>query len=137
MSSSIPPRFLSDTNIISELSRPEPNPGVLAWAKDVPSLAVSAISVEEIFSGLTWRPNPRIREWFEQFLDRYCQVLQGTEEIARVCGSLRGDLRATGTTRPQADLLIAATARVHQITLVTRNTRDFADCRVSLLNPFS
>ncbi|XGB40582.1 MAG: hypothetical protein LVT47_02890 [Cyanobacteria bacterium LVE1205-1] len=50
---------------------------------------------------------------------------------------MRGGFRIQGITRSQADILIAATARVHNLTLVTRNIRDFEDCGISLLNPFN
>ncbi|HBL30069.1 MAG TPA: VapC toxin family PIN domain ribonuclease, partial [Acidobacteria bacterium] len=51
-------------------------------------------------------------------------------------GELRGRLQARGVTRESADTLIAATAEVHQLTLVTRNVRHFEGCGISLLNPF-
>ncbi len=49
----------------------------------------------------------------------------------------RGGLRTQGKTRSQADMLIAATAQIHQLTLVTRNTRDFEDCQIPVFNPFT
>jgi predicted nucleic acid-binding protein len=129
--------FLVDTNIISDLVRPQPNSGVLAWADKVEVIAISAITVEEIYYGLSWKPNPRILVWFEAFFDDQCRVLPVTPEIARCCGRLRGNLQSRGTTRTQADMLIAATAIIHQLTLVTRNVRDFDGCQVALLNPFT
>ena len=57
-------------------------------------------------------------------------------EIAQLSGELRGRFRMEGITRSQADMIIAATAKIHQLILVTRNTRDFEDCGISLLNPF-
>ncbi|MEQ9484212.1 MAG: hypothetical protein RIG27_18290 [Coleofasciculus sp. F4-SAH-05] len=50
---------------------------------------------------------------------------------------MRGQLRTQGKPRSQADMLIAATAQVHQLTLVTRNIRDFEDCGILTLNPFT
>ncbi|MFQ5740887.1 MAG: type II toxin-antitoxin system VapC family toxin [Acidobacteriota bacterium] len=129
-------KFLCDTNVISELARPKPNPGVLAWAAGIRSMALSVVCLEEIFFGLAWKPNARIRSWFEEFLEQYCLVLPVSGKIARHCALLRGQLRARGKIRSQADMLIAATAQLHQLTLVTRNTRDFEECRVALLNPF-
>lgn len=128
---------LVDTNVISELARPAPNPGVLAWAASASGIALSAITVEEIFYGLSWRPNPRVAQWFEDFFSRQCELLAVSDEIARRCGQLRGWLAARGVARTQADMLIAATAQVHSLTLVTRNVRDFEECGIPLLNPFS
>jgi predicted nucleic acid-binding protein len=129
-------KFLCDTNIISELARPQPNSGVLQWSADVSSITLSVITLEEISYGLTSRPNTRIQAWFGQFLDSYCQIIPITPEIALLTGKMRGKLRNQGKTRSQADMLIAATAQIYQLTLVTRNTRDFKDCDILLLNPF-
>ena len=128
--------FLVDTNIISELSRRSPDHGVLAWAGGVTQLAVSVISVDEVFFGLAWRPNPRVLGWMEAFFQRH-DVLTISEAIARRAGELRGQLAARGVVREQADMLIAATAQAHQLTLVTRNTKDFENCGIGLLDPFS
>jgi predicted nucleic acid-binding protein len=128
--------LLIDTNIISELSRRQPDPGVLAWASGISEFRISAISLEEIAFGLAWRPNPRIQTWIDGFFARHA-ALPVTQEIARRAGDLRGRLAAQGSPRSQADMLIAATALVHDLTLVTRNTRDFEACGLPLLNPFS
>lgn len=129
--------FLVDTNVISELAKPEPNPGVVRWAESVQAVALSVISLEEIFFGLAWKPNARIRAWFETFLDRHCRILPVAAEIAKGSGALRGGLASKGKPRTQADMLIAATAQIHQLTLVTRNVRDFEDCGIALLDPFA
>jgi hypothetical protein len=128
--------LLIDTNIISELSRRQPDPAVLGWAAGVSEFRISAISLEEIAFGLAWRPNPRIQDWIDGFFARH-GALPVTPEIARRAGALRGRLAAQGSPRTQADMLIAATALVHGLNLVTRNTRDFAGCGLPLLNPFS
>jgi toxin FitB len=129
--------LLCDTNIISELARSQPNPGVLDWSTTVSSIALSVVSLEEILYGLTSKPNARIQVWFQSFLVDYCTVLPITSEIAQCSGDLRGHLRTQGKPRSQADMLIAATTQVHQITLVTRNIRDFEGCQISILNPFT
>src|SRR5437867_383263 len=131
------PIHLCDTNVLSELARPAPNAGVVNWAGSVSRIALSVVTVEEVHFGFAWRPNARITAWFEQFLETYCETLPITGDIATVCGQIRGSLQARGQVRTQADMLIAATARVHNLTLVTRNTRDFEDCLIPLLNPFT
>ncbi|KAM3091282.1 type II toxin-antitoxin system VapC family toxin [Phormidesmis sp. 146-35] len=129
--------FLCDTNIISELSRPQPNAGVTRWADAQADITISVVTLEEIIFGLTAKPNARIERWFEQFLKDFCNVLQITPEIARRAGELRGRLRLQGKPRSQADILIAATAEAHNLTLVTRNAKDFEDCGIALLNSFN
>jgi predicted nucleic acid-binding protein len=128
---------IADTNVLGELVRQRPNAGVLRWAETVSTMALSVVTVEEVFFGLAWRPNHRIRAWFEGFLADRCEILPVTVEIARRSGELRGGLQKDGSTHHQADMLIAATAEIHQRTLVTRNLTDFAGIPVTLLNPFS
>ncbi len=128
--------LLVDTNIISELSRRQPDPAVLAWASEITDFHLSVVSLEEIAFGLAWRPNPRIQGWIDAFFSRHA-ALPVTPDIARRAGALRGRLAAQGSPRTQADMLIAATALTHGLTLATRNGRDFEGCGVPLLNPFS
>lgn len=128
--------LLIDTNILSELAKPRPDPGVLAWASDRTYFAVSAVTIEEMVFGLTHRPKPRFEAFLEEFLTAQCQVLPVSESIARRAGELRGLLGKRGAIRAQSDMLIAATAQVHALTLVTRNTADFAGCGIPVLNPF-
>jgi predicted nucleic acid-binding protein len=129
-------RVLLDTNIVSELCRPRPDAGVMAWAAQETAHAISAVTVDEILFGLAWRPNARIALWFDAYLSRH-PVLPVTLEIARRAGELRGAFAARGINRSQADMFIAATAQLHALTLVTRNTADFAGCGIPVLNPFS
>ena len=112
---------------------------MLSWLQGrqqlTPRLTISVITVDEIMVGLTWRPTARLLAWFDAFLLRH-EVLPVTPHIARRAGELRGQLLARGQTRSQADMLIAATAQIHALTIVTRNVRDFDGCGVGVLNPF-
>ena len=126
---------LSDTNVISELMRPTPDPGVATWAAGQAGLCISVITVDEIVFGLRRRGSARLVSWFDGFIYQV-RVLEITMPIARRAGELRALLQGAGRSRTQADMLIAATAQVHGLTLVTRNTRDFDGCGVAVLNPF-
>ena len=128
--------MLCDTNIISELARPQPNAGVWTWASQHQNIQISTITLDELYFGLSWRPNPRIRLWLDGFLNDYCTVLPVTDQIACYAGEVRGTLQAKGQPRTQADMIIAATAAVHNLTLVTRNEKDFLSCGIAVINPF-
>ena len=128
--------FLVDTNVISELTRPSPLAAVVSWAERLDLFSVSVITMEEVFFGLTKGPNLRVQSWFESFLQVHCRVLEVTGPIARHAGILRGQLAARGLPRSQADMLIAATAAQHGLTLATRNEKDFSGCGIAVLNPF-
>jgi toxin FitB len=128
--------WLTDTNVLSELARPRPDSGVLDWAAALERIVISAVTVEEITFGLTWKPNPKTQKWLEQFIAESCDVIPVTEMIAGRAGEMRGRFRARGITRSLPDTLIAATADVQRLTLVTRNVRDFEGCGIELLNPF-
>jgi predicted nucleic acid-binding protein len=131
------PTELVDTNVLGELSRKRPHPGVLTWAATARRVALSVITVEEILYGLARHPIGRVGIWFDQFLARHCEVLDITKPIAVLAGTMRGQLASRGQVRSQADILIAATAAHHGLTLVTRNVRDFDRCGVQVFNPFS
>ncbi|MBI4025056.1 MAG: type II toxin-antitoxin system VapC family toxin [Verrucomicrobia bacterium] len=127
---------LIDTNVVSELMRRAPDPRVQRWAEKQKGFHLSVITIEEIEFGLAWKPSPAKTAWLETFTQRHCQVLSITHEIARHAGRLRGRLAAEGISRTQADLLIAATAHLHILPLITRDTADFAGCGIDLINPF-
>lgn len=131
---------LVDTNILSELMRAQPDAGVLAWLQGReavnPRLTLSAVTVDEIMFGLSWHPTARLLVWFDAFVQRHA-VLPITTDVARRAGVLRGQLQARGQPRTQADMLIAATAQIHALTVVTRNVRDFDGCGIAVLNPFT
>jgi predicted nucleic acid-binding protein len=129
--------MLVDTNVLSELSRRAPHPAVATWAATVQlPVSVSVVTLEEIHFGLAWKPNAEVRSWFDEFLAKSCTVLPVTDAIAKRAGDLRGQLRAAGRQRTQADMLVAATAQAHLLTLATRNVRDFEGCGIAVVNPF-
>ena len=129
--------YLVDTNIISELAKKKPDPGVQTWASTVQQCALSVITLEELQYGLTWKPGIRVQEWLDRFIENHAVILPINEQIAIRAGTLRGQLQSKGITRTQADIFIASTASEHGLTVVTRNAKDFEGCAVAVLNPFT
>ena len=134
--------FLLDTNVVSELRRPhQTNPKVAAWADSVaPSdMFVSSITILELETGallLRRRDDSRgrrIQRWVEErvltvFAER---ILAVDAAVARRCALLH-----VPDPKPYRDSLIAATALVHRLIVVTRNRADFEPMAVTVLNPW-
>jgi len=128
--------FLFDTNAISEAMKRKPNLEVRQLIDKQTPVLMSVISVEEIYYGLSYKDAHQKQTWFKNFIKYRCEVLPVSIEIVQQCGIWRGRFRQQGITRSQADLLIGATALIHDLILVTRNTKDFDGCGIELLNPF-
>ena len=128
--------YLCDTNVVSELMRPKPQPVVKEWLAQQESIALSVITLEELHFGLQRKDLHKKREWLDRFVAACCQVLPIDPAIAVRAGQMRGELARKGQTRTQADLLIAATAWSRNCVLATRNTRDFEGTNIPLFNPF-
>jgi predicted nucleic acid-binding protein len=132
--------MLVDTNVISELPRPRPSARVLQWFAAQPTIHVSVITLEELEFGVARAApaaRPRLARWLDALLASKPVLLDVTPAVARAAGKLRAAREARGRRVAQADMLIAATAIAHGLTLVTRNARDFEGCGVSLLDPFA
>ena len=136
--------FLLDTNIPSELirSRPEPRVGEWVYSQDEESLYLSAVSIGELRRGFVILPKGKRRTkwelWFEKdlMLRFRGRVLPVTYSIADRRGKLHGQRQLRGTALNMADGMIAATALEHNLTVVTRNVKDFAGLGVAILNPW-
>ncbi len=137
-------KWLLDTNVVSETVRPRPNRSVLAWfASQTPDLvAVSFVTMAELRVGIAATPDDRRRqeltEWFKEAFPGWLanRILPVTVEILTDWLVVGDALSRKRQTRNPADLLIAATARVHNLTLVTRNVRDFANTGVVVYDPW-
>jgi toxin FitB len=134
--------FLLDTNVISELRRPErADANVRMWASVTPAELhwISVVTVLELEWGtlLMERRDALqgviLRRWLEHEVLRpqAVRLLTIDADIARACAKLH-----VPDPRPERDALIAATALVHGLTVVTRNTADFAPMGVALFNPW-
>jgi toxin FitB len=128
---------LVDTRVLAELAGSAPNAGVTAWAGRTRRVALSVVTLEELAAGIARRAAPSLAAWLDDFVVRHCDVLDVTAPIARLAGTMRGQLAARRRTRPQADLLVVATAAHHGLVLVTRQVRELAGLGVTLLNPFA
>jgi predicted nucleic acid-binding protein len=136
--------FLLDTNIPSELMRSRPEPKVEAWlaARRVEALFLSVVSIGELESGFTVMSDAerrtRLQGMLEGHLVRLFQgrILPVTQFVAARWGRLNGVRQSMGRPLNTADGMIAATALEHGLTLVTRNTKDFDELGVTLINPW-
>lgn len=134
-------KFLLDTNVISEIRKRErANPNVARWVARTPAkeIATSVVVLAEIRRGieLKRRNDPKqaqfLDRWFMQMRSRLGdRVLPIDEPVADAWAML-----SIPNPLPLIDGLLAATAKVHSLTLVTRNTADVARTRVSVLDPF-
>jgi predicted nucleic acid-binding protein len=136
--------FLLDTNVVSETTKPRPNSGVVRWleAADEDKTFLSVVTIAEIRYGIDRMPvggrRNRIEEWFQADLPSRFEgkILPINPRVADACGRLWAHSEAIGKSISPMDALIAATAEVHGLTLVTRNTARFAHALQSILNPW-
>ncbi len=131
--------YLLDTNVVSELRRPKPHGAVLSWLQDVDDahLHLSCVTIGEIQAGieLTREQDPDKAREIEAWLDAISltyNVLAMDDRAFRCWARLMH--RQSDTL--YEDAMIAATAQVHNLTVVTRNVNDFKLFAINLLNPF-
>jgi predicted nucleic acid-binding protein len=133
--------FLVDANVLSEATKPEPDPRALEWlARHEREITVDPVILGEIRFGILLLPigarRTRLEGWFQEGVKRiHCLAWEAATGLR--WAQLLADLRASGQTMPIKDSLIAATALVHGLPIATRNRRDFEKAGIEVVDPFS
>ena len=128
--------YLLDTNVVSEVMRRLPNPGVAEWFSTLDTFSVSAVTLEELVYGLRRRNMLAKEAWLRRMLADKADVVPVTVAAAHWSGEKRAMLESGGRTITQADALIAACAWELGLILATRNVEDFRGFGVPLYDPF-
>lgn len=131
--------YLLDTNVISELRKPKPHAAVLEWLQNVTasSIFISAVTIGEIQTGIEITREQdlskanELESWLNQII-AMGQIISLDAE----CFKLWAKLKHRQSNTIYEDVMIAATAILLKLTVVTRNTKDFKRFKVQLLNPF-
>ena len=132
--------FLADSNLICEQTKSQPSALAVQWLHEhAAELVVDAIVLAEIWDGIASLPEGRKKQdlaaWFLR-LRAVVRCLPWTEETAVAWGDLKQTVRQRGFTVGIKDTMIAASAKLHGLTVATRNVDDFSRCGVAVVNPF-
>jgi len=134
-------RYHVDADVLSEPTRPMPDARVIRWLREHPAdLVVDPFILGEIRYGIlllaTGRRRSRLESWFESGVGRL-SCLPWDHAMGTRWAGLLAQLRAAGRSMPVKDSLIATSALVADLTIVTRNVRDFEPAGVPLVDPFA
>ncbi|MBI2755944.1 MAG: type II toxin-antitoxin system VapC family toxin [Chloroflexi bacterium] len=137
--------FLLDTNVVSEWTRPQPDRGVVEWLASIDEdrTFLSVVTLAELRFGIerlaAGRRRASLQAWLDQDLAaRFTGRVLGVDEtVAQAWGSILARALADGHTISSLDGFIAATAQTADLTLVTRNVRDFLGAGVTVYNPWT
>ena len=134
--------YLLDTNVISEMSKPTPNQVVIDFLTTHDDLWLSSIVVEELELGVQLLPQGRrresLREWLSQIMADFDERISpvGKRE-AEWAARFRARVYRNGGDLELADALIAGTAMANDMTVVTRNAKDFDGLGIEIVNPWN
>lgn len=133
--------YLLDTNVVSEVTKSHPNPNVAAFVMANSGLWLSAIVLHELEFGLQLLPPGQRRDQQYAahlgFVTAYRErILPVDRRAAELGAEFRARARRAGLTVAMGDTLIAGTAAAHDLTVVTRNVRDFEGLGVEIINPW-
>ena len=137
-------KYLIDTCVLSELIKPQKNEKVSEWILDKKEthLFISVLTIGELNKGITKLPDSKrkdaINSWVNNDLKKRFagRILEITEEIAALWGEVQGKAEKLGKKMAVIDSLIAATAIKNNLTVVTRNVKDFKNSGCEIINPF-
>lgn len=137
--------YLLDTCLLSELRKPAPDAGVVAWVSDIneSQLFISVLTLGEIQKGIAKLEKGRRKNAFQHWLESDLvsrfegRVLPLGLDMALEWGLLSATAEEQGRPAPVVDALLAVTAIAHNLTLVTRNDKDFSGLPVKVLNPWN
>lgn len=138
-------KYLLDTNVVSEGMKANPEPLVAQWILGVqePELVLSVIAMMELRQGIDMMPEGKRRQmvetWLvEQVTQRFRGRILGVDtDVADICGQLLARQRLSSSICRMMDIWLAAIALHHDLTIVSRNERDFQGLGVSILNPWT
>jgi len=134
-------RFLVDANVLSEPTKPSPNLRVVGWLRaNERDIAVDPIILGELRFGILLlhrsKKRSELEHWFDAIIQRL-HCLSWESETGLRWAQLLAELRGAGRAMPIKDSLIAATALVHNLAVVTRNRADFEKAGVRIVDPFA
>jgi len=131
-----------DTNVVSELAKPKPDPMVIGWIDTQSELAIAATALAELRFGVARLPDGKRRTALSEAIDRFVAddlqglVLAFDSACADAYGLIVAARERAGRPIGLADAQIAATCSVHNAVLATRNTKDFQGTAIALINPW-
>jgi toxin FitB len=132
-------KHLVDANVLSEATKPEPDPRVVEWLRrNERTIAVDPVVLGEVRFGILLLAKGRRRTELERWFDRGVSRIQCVPSDAKVgmrWAQLLADLRRRGTPMSVKDSLIAAAALAHSLSVATLNRRDFEPAKVALVDP--
>ena len=133
--------FLVDTNVVSELTRDRPEPRVVAFLSEQPDLWLSTLVLHELEHGLELLPPGARRDGLGEVLTAFVaeyedRVLPLDRMAAAWAARIRARAQRSGRVVDLGDALIAGTARAHDLSIATRNVRDFEGMEVEVTNPW-
>lgn len=134
-------RYLLDTNVISETTRPNPDANVTRWLGQLASITLPSVGVYELASGIqrlaAGKKRKFLEAWLAELLASNCEVLPFDRDAALSCAVLESQARRRGRSIEQRDLLILAIAKSQELGIATRNVAHFHGFGVPIYDPFS